>query len=239
MNNGTRQAGPSFRRDPTGSASAGRPSFRLLLVALIVLVVVLVWLVLGRGDIALMRWRYDVMSNDSGRAFEQFLAGLREFGQALSVVVTVCIVAAYDSRRRTIIIALLLGEAFSLATFNGAKYTIARHRPYDAVEHVAPLESLTPAQTWIGWRPGNKRFATQSFPSGHSAAAFTLAGILAFFYPRLRWMFWAIAIGCAASRFLDAVHWPSDCLTGVLIGLVASSCAIALALRKRPTKHAT
>ena len=99
-----------------------------------------------------------------------------------------------------------------------------------------PLESLTPAQSWIGWRPGNKRFNTQSFPSGHSAAAFTLAGVLAFFYPRLRWMFWLLATGCAASRYFDAVHWPSDCLVGVVIGLIASNCAIALALRKFPIR---
>lgn len=237
MKHDTRQVQSSFSHDPAGSVSAAHPPFRRILAVMVVLAAAALWLLLRQGDVTLMRWRYDIMPDHPGRELEQFLAGLREFGQVLSVVITLCIVAAYDRRRRAIIIAILLAEACSLVAFNSAKYTIARHRPYHAVEHVAPLESLTTEQTWIGWRPGNKRFDTQSFPSGHSAAAFTLAGVLTFFYPRLRWMFWTLATGCAASRTLDAVHWPSDCLVGITIGLIASNCAVAIALSKFPIRR--
>lgn len=223
------------RGDQTKGALVARYSFRWILPVTVLLVAATLWLLLWQGDVKLMRWRYEMMANGSCMRVEQSLAGLlREFGQILSVVITIAIVAAHDRRRKTIIIALLLAEALSLAAFNAAKYTIARHRPYDAVEHVAPMESLTVAQTWIGWHPLNKRFDTQSFPSGHSAAAFTLAGVLAFFYPRLRWLFWPLAAACAASRYFDAVHWPSDCLVGITIGLIASSCAITWTLRKFP-----
>jgi undecaprenyl-diphosphatase len=238
MKRGTEQAGFSSSGDPTGSPSTGRFSLRWVSVIVALLVAATLWLLLRQGDVTLVRWRYEIVGDEPGRAVEHFLGGLREFGQVLSVVMTIVVVAAYDRRRKTVIVAILLAEALSLAAFNAAKYTIARHRPYDAVEHVAPLESLTIASTWIGWRPLNKQFDAQSFPSGHSAAAFTLAGILAYFYPRLRWMFWPLAAGCAASRYFDAVHWPSDCLVGIAIGLIASSCAIILTLRKFPIRSA-
>ena len=209
--------------NPSHPGASKRRRWAVTTVLATVAFVLLLW----RWDVVLMRWRYDLMPANPSRTLDQFLAALRDFGQTLSAVIALCIVAAYDARRKTIILALLLAEAFSAAAYNAGKYTIARHRPYDAVAHVAPLDEISPAQTWIGWRPGNDAFDTRSFPSGHSAAAFALAGVLACFYPRLRWMFWTLATACAASRVIDAVHWPSDCLAGALIGLVASNFAIA------------
>ena len=64
-------------------------------------------------------------------------------------------------------------------------------------------------------------------------AAFTFAATLAWFYPQLRWMFWILAVGCAASRWIEGLHWPSDCLAGAVIGYLAACLAIRL-VRARP-----
>ncbi len=73
-----------------------------------------------------------------------------------------------------------------------------------------------------------------SFPSGHTTAAFAFAGALWGASP-MRWLKWA-ALACAVlmafSRLYVGVHYPSDVLTGVVIGSLAGFAACML-LRKK------
>jgi membrane-associated phospholipid phosphatase len=62
----------------------------------------------------------------------------------------------------------------------------------------------------------------QSFPSGHATTAFALAATVGFiserwFYPAL-----ALASAIALSRLTLGVHYPSDVLTGAVVGLVGA-----------------
>lgn len=63
-----------------------------------------------------------------------------------------------------------------------------------------------------------------SFPSGHTAAAFLFACLIALFYPAfsLPAYLWASTIG--ASRVLLGVHYPSDIAAGASLGTL---CALA------------
>lgn len=68
-----------------------------------------------------------------------------------------------------------------------------------------------------------------SFPSGHTAAAFTMfftsLSVLPFMWP----YFLLVALGIAASRIYLAVHYPSDIIGGVAIGYFAASIGVLLA----------
>lgn len=190
------------------------------------LIVAVGFVLLLRYDVVLTRWRYELGQPAAHGWGRQALIGLRDFGQVVPFVVAMVIIAAYDRRRKTIITTMILAEVLTAGGYNTGKWMIGRQRPCLLLEQEVDLRSLTMSETWLGWQPGNDEYEHQSFPSGHSAAAFTFAATLAWFYPRLRWMFWILAVGCAGSRYVDAVHWPSDCLAGAVIGYVAARIAL-------------
>ena len=88
----------------------------------------------------------------------------------------------------------------------GLKYAFDRERPYakypDKIHSIEPEDSPT-------------------FPSGHTAAAFSLATSLSITYPK--WYViapsavWACGVGMA--RMNQGVHYPSDVLAGAAIGI--------------------
>ena len=86
------------------------------------------------------------------------------------------------------------------------KYSIDRQRPYEKYPNlITPIEAED----------------SPSFPSGHTAAAFSLATSLSITYPK--WYViapsavWACGVGF--SRINQGVHYPSDVLTGAAIGV--------------------
>ena len=93
----------------------------------------------------------------------------------------------------------------------GLKYSIDRQRPF--VKYPNKIRPIEPEDS-------------PSFPSGHTAAAFSLATSLSITYPK--WYViapsaaWACGVGLA--RINQGVHYPSDVLTGAAIGV---GCAFA------------
>jgi len=65
-----------------------------------------------------------------------------------------------------------------------------------------------------------------SFPSGHSATAFSVAHVLAHRYPEHKGLFYTLALLAAWSRVEVQAHWPSDVVAGALIGLLAADSVI-------------
>lgn len=59
-----------------------------------------------------------------------------------------------------------------------------------------------------------------SFPSGHTAASFAAAGAMLFMKARGRWPALALAFLIGLSRLYLYVHFPTDVLGGVVVGLL-------------------
>ena len=57
-----------------------------------------------------------------------------------------------------------------------------------------------------------------SFPSGHTTLAFTMATVGGHEYPKLRIPLYAAAFGTAFARVYLGRHYPSDVIVGALIG---------------------
>ncbi len=59
-----------------------------------------------------------------------------------------------------------------------------------------------------------------TFPSGHSAASFAVAAVLARHFPKGAWVWYGMAAFVAISRIMKGAHFPSDALAGSLIGFL-------------------
>jgi Capsule assembly protein Wzi/PAP2 superfamily len=106
-----------------------------------------------------------------------------------------------DHKRET---GLLAGEAAinSLAATYAVKYAFGRERP---------LEDSYRGRFWQGG---------VSFPSEHSAAAWSIASVIAHEYPSplMTFLSYGMAAAVSASRVTGKQHFPSDALLGSAIG---------------------
>lgn len=59
-----------------------------------------------------------------------------------------------------------------------------------------------------------------SFPSGHTASAFAAAGILAKYFKKYSALIFTLAVLIAFSRLYLYVHYPTDVLAGLFLGLI-------------------
>jgi len=73
-----------------------------------------------------------------------------------------------------------------------------------------------------GFAPLTHGYLTNSFPSGHTQAAFAAMTALMLVFPRYDALFMLVAVLVAASRVLTTVHFLSDAVMGAWLGVVVT-----------------
>ena len=110
-----------------------------------------------------------------------------------------------------VFLALLIGALITNVVF---KPLFARTRPYEVIDGLVLL---------VG------RQKDYSFPSGHSCAAFAGAAVCYRLLPRRYGIGFMVLAGLLAfSRLYVGVHYPSDVLGGIMIGLFAAWTALKI-----------
>lgn len=101
--------------------------------------------------------------------------------------------------------------AFSLIISQGITYSlkslIARERPYNVLDNLHTFGFV---------------MKDYCFPSGHSSASFTVAVIIALNVPSLAILVLLMAALVAMSRMYVGVHYPTDVIAGIIIGVGSS-----------------
>lgn len=170
---------------------------------------------------------------DSNRELFLWLNGHLQFSKTFWLNVTLfgdagmvmILVLPLVGRRPDIIWAGLLAGVVAALLVNGGKEFFQIPRP----------PAVLPADAFH--QLGN-RFGASAFPSGHTAAAFALAGVLALLpNPNgLRWLALAAAVLIGLSRIAVGAHWPLDVAAGMVTGWVAAIAGVHLA-RRLPGEH--
>ena len=73
----------------------------------------------------------------------------------------------------------------------------------------------------VGRSRPEDRTETDSFPSGHTTFAFTMATVAGHQYTKLRIPLYVAAVSTAFSRVYLGRHYPSDVIAGAVIGTLA------------------
>ena len=131
---------------------------------------------------------------------------LAQYGQAVCTAVAAALVWQLDASRRGRIVPLVAAVMATTLVATLIKRLVGRVRPdrENAGKFLGP-----------SWSHANYR---ESFPSSHSASAVALSFMLALYYPAAALTFWALALACAALRYLLDAHWPSDVAGGIALG---------------------
>ena len=111
--------------------------------------------------------------------------------------------------------AYVLFSAIIVCTFlvYGIKAAIFRPRPYVVLE-LFETNILTTKDPY------------SSFPSSHTASAFTTAAILGYYFKKWIIPVFAAAVCAGLARIYLLVHYPSDVVAGAIIGILVSLCVI-------------
>lgn len=67
-----------------------------------------------------------------------------------------------------------------------------------------------------------------SFPSGHTTLAFCMAAVLADAFPRHKKKFYFLAFIVGFSRIYLGVHFPSDVLAGLVLGILIGNLMVRI-----------
>ena len=110
-------------------------------------------------------------------------------------------------RMRGLALVLATALAVSISDFLGAtlKELIARDRPCHVLSHIKDIANCS---------------NSFSFPSNHAVNSFTFATIVTLAYKNLTFLLYVSALLVGYSRIYLGVHYPTDVLSGTLLGIL-------------------
>ena len=108
----------------------------------------------------------------------------------------------------------MLSFVIELPLYRWIKNGVKRTRPFNKLEGIK--NRVVPPDEF-------------SFPSGHSSAAFMIATLTSYYFPQLALPAYAWALLVGFSRVVLGVHYPSDVLAGITLGMFSSTLSIYIA----------
>jgi undecaprenyl-diphosphatase len=119
----------------------------------------------------------------------------------------------FPDQGTTLLLASLLAFVIELPIYWVLKNSFKRRRPFHVVKALTPV--LKPSDEF-------------SFPSGHTAAAFMVAGITSICFPQVSLLAYAWATLIGMSRVMLKVHFISDVLAGMALGSLVAYFSLSM-----------
>ena len=160
----------------------------------------------------------------AGGFFTPFFELISFFGKGGICLILLSLCLLFFKPTRRFGTAMLLGLAIGAIITNlGLKIFIARPRPY--ADQNSMFHDL-----WL--TVGQNVESDKSFPSGHTTAAFDcMTPVFILGNKRLKALALAFAILMGLARIYLCVHFPSDVLAGMIVGIFAGCVAVLIAAK--------
>ena len=139
--------------------------------------------------------------------FDTIMITLTNFGNAGILWIAISLALLFTKNHRTAGILTLCSLLVTLILGDGIlKNIVERNRPFVTTNNFHLLV---------------KAPSSYSFPSGHTSAAFAAASMLSYHLNKCKIVFFTLAVLMAFSRLYLYVHYPSDIVGGIILGLFA------------------
>lgn len=156
---------------------------------------------------------------------------VQQFGAITSCIIIAIVILLLDPRAKKYLAKAVIALVANAAAVFALKCLIGRARPkleepyhfggpWTAFQLPDASGSVQPVYAWEFWRKGVADL--WSLPSSHTAAAFALAAVLSWFYPKLRVLVIPLAVVVGVCRVLFSAHYVSDVVVGGTIGWVVA-----------------
>jgi undecaprenyl-diphosphatase len=155
-----------------------------------------------------------IKTNMHGHIMDKFMVIITSLGNGGIIWIVIAGLLMLNKKYRNI--GLMALGALILSTILGEgilKHVIQRIRPSADIPAVNLLIS----------KP-----LSYSFPSGHTTSSFAAAGVLAKYFKDYAPEFFTLASLIAFSRLYLYVHYPTDVLAGIILGLICSKIVICI-----------
>ena len=120
------------------------------------------------------------------------------------IILLIVLLSGKKTRNKGVVLLITVITVFIFTNY--LKEEFHRVRPYE----------------YMNFIPKVKTSGTSSFPSAHSAVAFAVFGVYYFYNLRYKYVIGVTALIIAVSRFYLEVHYLSDVLAGIALGLTVS-----------------
>ncbi|MBQ9867400.1 MAG: phosphatase PAP2 family protein [Lachnospiraceae bacterium] len=167
-------------------------------------------------DISILEY---VMNNIRKEWLDPIVIFITHLGKAgIAWILLILVLLLFKKTRR---VGLACGVALVLNVIlcNGIiKPLVARPRPYDLYQHIVCI--VKPQWDY-------------SFPSGHTAASFSVSSVLPYMKMKKRYSIPALVLALliALSRIYVCVHYPTDVICGAVLGGMAGFAGFMLYTR--------
>lgn len=146
-----------------------------------------------------------INKNMKSKFMDKFMVTFTNLGSLLFVCsFTLALIAFGDEKVRKAGIELAVTLILSQGITYTLKILLGRERPYNVLKDINTYNII---------------LKDYSFPSGHTSASFSIATIIAFNLSRLAILALLGALIVGISRVYLAVHYPTDVLAGMVIGI--------------------
>ena len=153
-------------------------------------------------ELSILYWIRDNVTNPIGDAVLPVISSLANHGE-LWIAIALVLLCIPKTRKTGLTMAIAMIVGFLLGNLL-LKNVVARIRPYDLATDVTLLV---------------ERLSDYAFPSGHTLVSFEAATVLTVFHRRWGYAALSLATVIALSRLYLFVHYPTDVLAGMVMGV--------------------